>query len=128
MKITLIAGARPNFMKVAPIIKAIQKANQESGVRNQDGKISYRLVHTGQHYDKNMSDTFFEELGIPTPDVNLGCGGGSQAEQTAAIMIAFEKELMAHPADIVMVVGDVTSTMACSIVAKKLNTKVCHPR
>ena len=126
MKITLIAGARPNFMKVAPIIKAIQKANQESGFRNQDGKISYRLVHTGQHYDKNMSDTFFEELGIPAPDVNLGCGGGSQAEQTAAIMVAFEKELMAHPADIVMVVGDVTSTMACSIVAKKLNTRVCH--
>ena len=83
-------------------------------------------MHTGQHYDKNMSDTFFEELGIPAPDVNLGCGGGSQAEQTAAIMVAFEKELMAHPADIVMVVGDVTSTMACSIVAKKLNTKVCH--
>ena len=116
MKITLIAGARPNFMKVAPIIKAIKAHNE----------ISYRLVHTGQHYDKNMSDTFFEELGIPAPDVNLGCGGGSQAEQTAAIMVAFEKELMAHPADIVMVVGDVTSTMACSIVAKKLNTKVCH--
>ena len=126
MKITLIAGARPNFMKVAPIIKAIQKANQESGVRNQDGKISYRLVHTGQHYDKNMSDTFFEELGIPAPDVNLGCGGGTQAEQTAAIMVAFEKELLEHPTDVVLVVGDVTSTMACSIVAKKLNTKVCH--
>ena len=121
MKITLIAGARPNFMKVAPIIKAIKAFNDAN-----DGKISYRLVHTGQHYDKNMSDTFFEELGIPAPDVNLGCGGGSQAEQTAAIMVAFEKELMAHPADIVMVVGDVTSTMACSIVAKKLNTKVCH--
>ena len=120
MKITLIAGARPNFMKVAPIIKAI-KAAEAAG---QD--MHYRLVHTGQHYDKNMSDTFFEELGIPAPDVNLGCGGGSQAEQTAAIMVAFEKELMAHPADIVMVVGDVTSTMACSIVAKKLNTKVCH--
>ena len=120
MKITLIAGARPNFMKVAPIIKAI-KAAEAAGK-----DMHYRLVHTGQHYDKNMSDTFFEELGIPAPDVNLGCGGGSQAEQTAAIMVAFEKELMAHPADIVMVVGDVTSTMACSIVAKKLNTKVCH--
>ena len=83
-------------------------------------------MHTGQQYDKNMSDTFFEGLGIPAPDVNLGCGGGTQAEQTAAIMVAFEKELMAHPADIVLVVGDVTSTMACSIVAKKLNTKVCH--
>ena len=130
MKITLIAGARPNFMKVAPIIKAIKAFNDENDDTSlndaNDRKISYRLVHTGQHYDKNMSDTFFEELGIPAPDVNLGCGGGSQAEQTAAIMVAFEKELMAHPADIVMVVGDVTSTMACSIVAKKLNTKVCH--
>ena len=128
MKITLIAGARPNFMKVAPIIKAIKAHNglvdeRTSGLGE---KISYRLVHTGQHYDKNMSDTFFEELGIPAPDVNLGCGGGSQAEQTAAIMVAFEKELMAYPTDIVLVVGDVTSTMACSIVAKKLNTKVCH--
>ena len=125
MKITLIAGARPNFMKVAPIIKAIQKANGEGEIVNGE-RLTYRLVHTGQHYDKNMSDTFFEELGIPAPDVNLGCGGGSQAEQTAALMVAFEKELMAHPADVVMVVGDVTSTMACSIVAKKLNTKVCH--
>ena len=120
MLITLIAGARPNFMKIAPLIKAIQKANNE-------GKdIHYRLVHTGQHYDKNMSDTFFEELGIPMPDVNLGCGGGTQAEQTANIMVAFERDLMANPTDLVLVVGDVTSTMACSIVAKKLNTRVCH--
>ena len=129
MKITLIAGARPNFMKVAPIIKAIKAFNELSNEKVKELRsksISYRLVHTGQHYDKNMSDTFFEELGIPAPDVNLGCGGGSQAEQTAAIMVAFEKELMAHPADVVLVVGDVTSTMACSIVAKKLNTKVCH--
>lgn len=118
--ITLIAGARPNFMKIAPLIHAIQKAQSE-------GKnISYRLVHTGQHYDKNMSDTFFEELCIPQPDVNLGCGGGTQAEQTANIMMAFEKELVAYPTDLVLVVGDVTSTMACSIVAKKLNTKVAH--
>ena len=124
-------------MKIAPLIKAIEKYNEqkvESGksrVESQEWKgesqeISYRLVHTGQHYDKNMSDTFFEELGIPAPDTNLGCGGGTQAEQTAAIMVAFEKELIAHPADIVLVVGDVTSTMACSIVAKKLNTRVCH--
>lgn len=120
MLITLIAGARPNFMKIAPLIKAIQKAEQA-------GKdIHYRLVHTGQHYDKNMSDTFFEELGIPMPDVNLGCGGGTQAEQTANIMVAFERDLMANPTDLVLVVGDVTSTMACSIVAKKLNTRVCH--
>ena len=120
MIITLIAGARPNFMKIAPLIQAIKKAEQA-------GKnIHYRLVHTGQHYDKNMSDTFFEELGIPMPDVNLGCGGGTQAEQTAHIMMAFEQDLMQHPTDLVLVVGDVTSTMACSIVAKKLNTKVCH--
>ncbi len=114
--VTLIAGARPNFMKIAPIIKALQA----------DGTISFRLVHTGQHYDKVMSQTFFDELGIPEPDVNLSCGGGSQAEQTAAIMMAFEKDLIAHPTDLVIVVGDVTSTMACSIVAKKLNTKVAH--
>ena len=120
MLITLIAGARPNFMKIAPLIKAIQQANQNGH------DIHYRLVHTGQHYDKNMSDTFFEELGIPMPDVNLGCGGGTQAEQTANIMMAFEKDLMANPTDLVLVVGDVTSTMACSIVAKKLNTRVCH--
>ena len=134
MQITLIAGARPNFMKVAPIIKAIEQWNQGKPASNsllKDGEqgrhpIQYRLVHTGQHYDKNMSETFFEELGIPAPDVNLGCGGGTQAEQTAAIMVAFEKELSAHPADIVMVVGDVTSTMACSIVAKKMNTRVAH--
>ena len=120
MLITLIAGARPNFMKIAPLIKAIQQAAAEGH------DIRHRLVHTGQHYDKNMSDTFFEELGIPMPDVNLGCGGGTQAEQTANIMMAFEKDLMANPTDLVLVVGDVTSTMACSIVAKKLNTKVCH--
>ena len=120
MKITLIAGARPNFMKIAPIIHAIQRA-AEIGQN-----IHYRLVHTGQHYDAKMSDTFFEELNIPHPNVNLECGGGSQAEQTASILIAFEKELMAHPADLVLVVGDVTSTMACAIVAKKLNTKVAH--
>ncbi|WP_298615871.1 non-hydrolyzing UDP-N-acetylglucosamine 2-epimerase [uncultured Odoribacter sp.] len=120
MIITIVAGARPNFMKIAPIIHAIQKAQDKK--RN----ISYRLVHTGQHYDKNMSDTFFEELNIPRPDVNLGVGSGSQAEQTAGIMIAFEKELLRNPTDLVIVVGDVTSTMACSIVAKKLNIKVAH--
>jgi len=120
MKLTLIAGARPNFMKIAPIIHAIKNAQQVGK------KIEYRLVHTGQHYDQKMSDTFFKELKIPESDVNLGCGGGTQAEQTAAIMVAFEKELMANPTDLVMVVGDVTSTMACSIVAKKLNTKVSH--
>lgn len=119
-KITIIAGARPNFMKIAPIIHAIQKA------QNEGKDISYRLVHTGQHYDQKMSETFFDELNIPQPDINLGCGGGTQAEQTAAIMIAFEKELTSNPCDLILVVGDVTSTMACSIVAKKMNTKVAH--
>ncbi|MBR9844876.1 MAG: UDP-N-acetylglucosamine 2-epimerase (non-hydrolyzing) [Algicola sp.] len=118
--ITIIAGARPNFMKIAPIIHAIQNANSEGF------NMSYRLVHTGQHYDKNMSGSFFEQLEIPEPDVNLECSGGSQAEQTANIMIAFEKELLANPADLVLVVGDVTSTMACALVAQKLHTKVAH--
>ena len=135
MHITLIAGARPNFMKIAALVHAIERYNELTSERVNElanegvselKRVEYSLVHTGQHYDKNMSDTFFEELGIPAPDVNLGCGGGSQAEQTAAIMIAFEKYLMEHPTDVVLVVGDVTSTMACSIVAKKLNTKVCH--
>ncbi|MES2330166.1 MAG: UDP-N-acetylglucosamine 2-epimerase (non-hydrolyzing) [Bacteroidota bacterium] len=120
MRITLIAGARPNFMKIAPIMEAIDKAQKK-------GKnITYRLVHTGQHFDKNMSDSFFEQLGMPEPHVNLESGGGTQAEQTANIMIRFEKELIANPADLVMVVGDVTSTMACSIVAKKLCIDVAH--
>ncbi len=120
MKLTLIAGARPNFMKIAPLVHVIQKAQGEGR------DISFRLVHTGQHYDKNMSETFFEELDIPRPDVNLGVGGGSQAEQAGGIMVAFEKELIANPCDLVIVVGDVTSTMACSITAKKLCTKVAH--
>jgi len=120
MQITIIAGARPNFIKIAPIIKEIGR------LKVKGERLDYRLVHTGQHYDQKMSDTFFRELNIPEPDANLGCGGGTQAEQTGAIMIAFEKELIANPADLVMVVGDVTSTMACSIVAKKLNTKVAH--
>ena len=89
MKIDLIAGARPNFMKIAPIIDAIHNAQ----LVGRD--IKYRLIHTGQHYDKNMSDSFFEQLGIPNPDVNLGAGGGTQAEQTAAIMIGYEKLLLA---------------------------------
>ena len=108
LHVTIIAGARPNFMKIAPIIHAIEIKNGE----NKQRLINYRLVHTGQHYDQKMSDTFFKELNIPEPNTNLGCGGGTQAEQTAAIMVAFEKELLAFPADLVMVVGDVTSTMA----------------
>jgi UDP-N-acetylglucosamine 2-epimerase (non-hydrolysing) len=120
VKIDIIAGARPNFMKIAPIIEVIKK-EQSIGK-----SIEYRLIHTGQHFDKKMSGDFFEELGIPTPDINLGAGGGTQAEQTAAIMIGYEKVLIDAPADICLVVGDVTSTMACAIVAKKQMIKVVH--
>ncbi|MBT8265582.1 MAG: UDP-N-acetylglucosamine 2-epimerase (non-hydrolyzing) [Bacteroidia bacterium] len=120
MKLTIVAGARPNFMKIAPIIRALDlKASKGF-------EISFRLVHTGQHYDKNLSDTFFEELNIPYPDINLDVKSGTQAEQTAAIMIAFESDLEQHPSDLVIVVGDVTSTMACTIVAKKMGVKVAH--
>ena len=120
MRITLVAGARPNFIKIAPIIAALQDKKEKGA------DISYRLVHTGQHYDRSMSGSFFEQLQIPEPDVNLNAGGGTQAEQTAAIMISFEKDLLANPTDLVIVVGDVTSTLACSITAKKLNIKVAH--
>ena len=120
MKITIVAGARPNFIKIAPIIKAIEKK------QNEGATISFRLVHTGQHYDKNLSDTFFEELNIPHPNTNLEVKSGSQAQQTAAIMIAFEQELLKNPCDLVLVVGDVNSTMACALVAKKMNIKVTH--
>lgn len=119
MKISIIAGARPNFMKIAPIIRAIEN-------KNQDNAIQFRLIHTGQHYDKNMSDAFFKELNIPEPHTNLEAGGGTQAEQTASIMVKFEKELLEHRPDVVLVVGDVTSTMACTIVAKKLCIDVVH--
>jgi len=120
MDIDLIAGARPNFIKIAPIVDAIVKA------RKAGKDINFRLIHTGQHYDKNMSDSFFEQLNIPAPDINLGAGGGTQAQQTAAIMIGYEKVLMEKPTDLCLVVGDVTSTMACSIVARKMNIKVAH--
>ena len=119
-KISIIAGARPNFVKIAPIIHEIDKAKKAGHA------IDYRLIHTGQHYDKNMSGDFFEQLQIPDPHANLECSGGSQAEQTANIMIAFEKELLAYPSELVLVVGDVTSTMACALVAQKLHTKVAH--
>lgn len=117
MKLDIIAGARPNFMKIAPIIAELQKVTDS---------IQYRLIHTGQHYDKKMSGSFFEELGIPDPDVNLEVGSGSQAEQTARIMERYEALLLEQHADWCLVVGDVTSTMACSIVAKKLHMGVIH--
>jgi len=121
MKIDIIAGARPNFMKIGPLIHAITKHNNS----NKGKKIHYRLIHTGQHYDKAMSSSFFEQLNIPEPDINLGAGGGTQAEQTAAIMTRYEQILDDRP-DICIVVGDVTSTMACAIVAKKANIRVAH--
>ncbi|MEJ7913741.1 MAG: UDP-N-acetylglucosamine 2-epimerase, partial [Chitinophagaceae bacterium] len=120
MMITIVAGARPNFMKVAPIIKAIQQKSEAGW------QINYRLVHTGQHYDKKMSGDFFAQLEIPEPQVNLEAGGGSQAEQTAAIMVRFEKDLETNRPDVVLVVGDVTSTMACAITAKKMCIPVVH--
>ncbi len=120
MKIDLIAGARPNFMKIAPIIDAIKIAQSKGE------NIEYRLVHTGQHYDKNMSESFFKQLDIPLPDINLEAGGGSQAEQTAKIMIGYESLLGEKTTDYCLVVGDVTSTMACSIVAKKIDINVIH--
>lgn len=120
MHITLIAGARPNFMKIAPIIHAIHKIQAEGS------SLRYSLVHTGQHYDEKMSGQFFAELEIPEPNENLKAGGGTQAEQTAAIMVRFEKYLETNPTDLVLVVGDVTSTMACAIVAQKAQIKVAH--
>ena len=118
MKVDLIAGARPNFMKISPIIDAIKNYKSED--------ISYRLIHTGQHYDYSMSGSFFDELGIPQPDLNLGVGGTTQAEQTAEIMIKYERILAHDPCDLCIVVGDVTSTMSCAISAKKMNILVAH--
>lgn len=118
MLIDLIAGARPNFMKIAPIINELET--------RKNCNLDYRLIHTGQHYDANMSDSFFKQLGIPEPDLNLGAGGGSPAEQTGFIMAGYEKVLMGKKSDLCLVVGDVTSTMACSIVARKMGVDVAH--
>ena len=123
LKIILVAGARPNFMKIAPLIRAIRNYNKQ---RKKNPLIEAVLVHTGQHYDNNMSDIFFKELGIPEPDINLGVGSGSHAEQTARIIMAFEPVCIKEKPDWVVVVGDVNSTLACSLVAAKLGTKVAH--
>ncbi len=117
MKIDLIAGARPNFVKIASLIYSIQQSSS---------KIDFRLIHTGQHYDETLSGSFFKQLELPNPDINMGIGSGSQAEQTAAIMIAYEKVLQENKPDICLVVGDVTSSMACAITAKKLQVKIAH--
>jgi UDP-N-acetylglucosamine 2-epimerase (non-hydrolysing) len=122
MKIISVVGARPNFIKIAPFIRAIENFNQ----KNQESSITHIIVHTGQHYDDRMSKTFFESLHIPEADINLGIGSGTHAEQVGKTMIAFEKVLLAEKPDWVVVVGDVNATLACSVTAKKLNIKVCH--
>ena len=114
--IYLVAGARPNFMKIAPIVRALQA----------HGGLAFKIIHTGQHYDRDMNEVFFEELGIPQPDVFMAAGGGSHAQQTGKIMMAFEDLCQTERPDAVLVVGDVNSTLACSIVAKKLNIPVAH--
>ncbi len=113
--IYLIAGTRPNFMKIGPLIKVIEKE-----------KINYKLVHTGQHYDYEMSKIFFDDLGIPKPDFYLGVGSSTHGIQTAKIMIEFEKILIHEKPKLIIVVGDVNSTLACSLVAKKLNINIAH--
>ena len=118
--IDLIAGARPNFMKIAPIIDALQAA------ASRGEPLEYRLIHTGQHYDRNMSGSFFEQLGIPAPQVNLEVGSGTAAEQAAGIMTRYEAVLLSRRSDLCLVVGDVTSTMACAIAAQKLGVPVAH--
>jgi UDP-N-acetylglucosamine 2-epimerase (non-hydrolysing) len=118
--VDIIAGARPNFMKIAPIIRAIDAR------RAQGSRLRWRLVHTGQHYDARMSADFFEQLNIPQPHVNLEVGSGTQAEQTAAIMLRYEQLLLKQRCQLCLVVGDVTSTMACAIVAQKLCIPVAH--
>jgi UDP-N-acetylglucosamine 2-epimerase (non-hydrolysing) len=121
MKILSVVGARPNFMKIAPFIRAINRYN----IGNRY-KIDQILVHTGQHYDVRMSEAFFRALDIPDPDINLEIGSGSHAEQLGHTMIAFEKVLLEQNPDWVVVVGDVNATLSCSVVAKKLNIKLCH--
>jgi UDP-N-acetylglucosamine 2-epimerase (non-hydrolysing) len=115
--LSLVAGARPNFMKIAPILRELEK---------REDTFRYELVHTGQHYDREMSDVFFDELGIPAPDLHLGAGGGSHSEQTGKIMLGFERYIEENEPDAIIVVGDVNSTLACSIVAKKMLVKVAH--
>ncbi len=117
VKVLNVVGARPNFMKVAPIVAAIQRRR---------GEISQVLVHTGQHYDEALSASFFHDLGMPAPEINLGVGSGTHAEQTARVMLAFEPVLVAQQPDWVVVVGDVNSTMACALVASKLCVRVAH--
>src|SRR5688500_10019017 len=112
IRVIVVAGARPNFMKVAPRIKTIAAFNSRTSAGGD--RVDVRLVHTGQHYDENMSDLFFRELGIPQPDINLGVGSGSHAVQTASIMTGFEPVCKQEKPDWVVIVGDVNSTLACA--------------
>lgn len=112
----LVAGARPNFMKIAPLVRALQA----------DGRLRWKLVHTGQHFDHDMSAVFFQELGIPEPEVHFNCGGGSHAVQTGKVMQAFEQHCAQDRPDAVVVVGDVNSTLACAVVAKKAGIPLAH--
>ncbi|MCP4267541.1 MAG: UDP-N-acetylglucosamine 2-epimerase (non-hydrolyzing) [Candidatus Brocadiaceae bacterium] len=121
MKIVCVVGARPNFMKIAPIIDALVQHNQTS-----DTPIQYSLVHTGQHYDEKMSKLFFDDLKIPKPDIDLEVGSASHADQTAEIMKKFEKICLREKPTHILVVGDVNSTIACALVASKLNIKIIH--
>ena len=116
MKVLLIAGARPNFMKIAPIYREAMKYNQ----------VKCNIVHTGQHYDYEMSEAFFEDLELPKPDFFLSAGSGTHAVQTAKIMVTFEELCQNERPDLIIVVGDVDSTLACSVVAKKLLIEVAH--
>lgn len=124
MKIISVVGARPNFMKIAPFIRAIESYNKQYGIKEQ--AIDHVLVHTGQHYDDRMSRMFFDELGIPQANINLGIGSGSHAFQIGNTMIEFEKVLQNEKPDWVVVVGDVNATLACTVTAKKEHIKVCH--
>ncbi|MDA8307044.1 MAG: UDP-N-acetylglucosamine 2-epimerase, partial [Deltaproteobacteria bacterium] len=123
MKILSVVGARPNFMKIAPIISAIESYNTGSSALSSSagkGRIDHFLVHTGQHYDRIMSESFFQDLGIPEPDASLGVGSGTHAVQTAEILNRFEPILLNERPDMVIVVGDVNSTLACVLVAAKI--------
>ena len=124
LKWIIVAGARPNFMKIAPLIKEIGRYNE--ALNKDSSAVIPILVHTGQHYDERMSKVFFEDLGLPKPDIDLGIGSASHAVQAGKIMISFEKVCLEEKPDLVIVVGDVNSTMACALVAVKLGIKVAH--
>ena len=122
--IHFIAGARPNFMKIAPIVQTIQRDTEQ--YPKSERNLQFDIVHTGQHYDNNMSEIFFNDLGIPEPRYNLEVGSGTHAEQTARIMIEYEKVLIEDRPELVIVVGDVNSTIACSLTARKMGISVGH--